>query len=59
MRSHWGIENSWHGVLDMTMNEDQHRSRIGHGPRIWPWCAAWRSIWHTWHRRRSPPCEAR
>ena len=32
VRSHWGIENSLHWVLDVTMNEDQSRNRKGHGP---------------------------
>lgn len=32
VRSHWGIENSLHWVLDMTFNEDQSRIRKGHGP---------------------------
>jgi hypothetical protein len=27
VRTHWSIENSLHWVLDMTMNEDQSRSR--------------------------------
>ena len=31
-RSHWGIENSLHWVLDVTMNEDQTRNRKDHGP---------------------------
>ncbi len=31
-RSHWGIENSLHWVLDVTMNEDQARNRKDHGP---------------------------
>ncbi len=31
VRSHWGIENSLHWVLDVTMNEDQQRTRVGHG----------------------------
>jgi predicted transposase YbfD/YdcC len=30
-RQHWGIENSLHWVLDVTMNEDQARHRAGHG----------------------------
>lgn len=33
VRAHWGIENSLHWVLDVTMNEDQNRSRNGHGPQ--------------------------
>lgn len=32
VRSHWGIENSLHWVLDVTMNEDQNRSRKDHSP---------------------------
>lgn len=28
-RTHWGIENSLHWVLDVTMNEDQNRTRKG------------------------------
>ena len=31
-RSHWGIENSLHWVLDVTMNEDQSRNRKDNGP---------------------------
>lgn len=31
-RSHWGIENSLHWVLDMTFNEDQSRIRKDNGP---------------------------
>jgi predicted transposase YbfD/YdcC len=30
-RSHWGIENSCHWVIDITFNEDQSRIRRGHG----------------------------
>jgi predicted transposase YbfD/YdcC len=30
VRAHWGIENSFHWVLDMTFNEDQRRIRKGH-----------------------------
>lgn len=32
VRQHWGIENSLHWRLDMVMNEDQDRTRMGHGP---------------------------
>jgi len=32
VRHHWGIENSLHWVLDVTMNEDQARNRKDHSP---------------------------
>lgn len=32
VRTHWGIENSLHWVLDVTMNEDQSRSRKDNAP---------------------------
>ena len=31
-RQHGGIENSWHWVLDVTLNEDQARGRKEHSP---------------------------
>jgi predicted transposase YbfD/YdcC len=31
-RQHWGIENSLHWRVDVVMNEDQDRTRMGHGP---------------------------
>jgi predicted transposase YbfD/YdcC len=31
-RSHWGIENQLHWRLDVSMNEDQARNRMGYGP---------------------------
>lgn len=31
-RSHWGIENSLHWVLDITFREDESRVRKDHGP---------------------------
>jgi len=31
-RSHWGIENSCHWVLDVAFREDECRVRKGHGP---------------------------
>jgi predicted transposase YbfD/YdcC len=33
IRSHWGIENRLHWVLDMTFDEDRSRVRRGHGAR--------------------------
>ena len=32
IRSHWGIENRLHWVLDVTFREDDCRIRTGHGP---------------------------
>ena len=32
VRAHWGVENSLHWVLDVTMNEDQARNRLDNGP---------------------------
>jgi len=32
IRSHWGVENSLHWVLDMTLREDDSRIRKGHAP---------------------------
>lgn len=29
---HWGVENSLDWRLDVVMNEDQDRTRMGHGP---------------------------
>jgi predicted transposase YbfD/YdcC len=31
-RSHWGIENYLHWRLDVVMNEDHDRTRLGNGP---------------------------
>ena len=33
VRAHWGIENGLHWVLDVTMGEDQNRSRKGNAPQ--------------------------
>jgi hypothetical protein len=33
VRAHWGVENSLHWVLGVTMNEDQNRSRKDNGPQ--------------------------
>jgi predicted transposase YbfD/YdcC len=32
VRSHWGIENRLHWVLDMAFREDDSRVRVGHAP---------------------------
>jgi predicted transposase YbfD/YdcC len=32
VRSHWGVENRLHWRLDVVMNEDQDRTRLGDGP---------------------------
>ena len=32
VRSHWGIENSLHWVLDVVLDEDQNRTRMDNGP---------------------------
>lgn len=32
VRQHWSVENSLHWRLDVVMNEDQDRTRLGHGP---------------------------
>lgn len=32
VRSHWGVENSLHWRLDVVMNEDQDRNRLGNSP---------------------------
>ena len=31
-RSHWGVENQLHWRLDVVLNEDQDRTRMGNGP---------------------------
>ena len=33
VRSHWAVENRLHWCLDVTMNEDQSRSRMDHAPQ--------------------------
>ncbi len=33
VRAHWGIENRLHWRLDVVMNEDQARNRLGNGPQ--------------------------
>ena len=32
IREHWGVENRLHWRLDVVMNEDQDRTRLGNGP---------------------------
>jgi predicted transposase YbfD/YdcC len=32
VRTHWGIENRCHGVLDVVFREDDSRLRTGHAP---------------------------
>lgn len=31
-RQYWGVESSLHWRLDVVMNENQDRTRMGHGP---------------------------
>ena len=31
-RTHWDVENALHWRLDVVMNEDRDRTRLGHGP---------------------------
>jgi predicted transposase YbfD/YdcC len=33
VRSHWGVENRLHWRLDVVMNEDQDRTRLGNAPQ--------------------------
>ncbi len=33
VRQHWGVENRLHWRLDVVMNEDQDRTRLGSGPQ--------------------------
>ena len=32
IRSHWGVENQLHWILDVVFNEDANRTRKGNGP---------------------------
>ena len=32
IRSHWGVENRLHRVLDVVFHKDDSRVRVGHGP---------------------------
>ena len=32
VRSHWGVENGLHWILDVVMNQDQARNRLDNGP---------------------------
>jgi predicted transposase YbfD/YdcC len=32
-REHWGVENRLHWRLDVVMNEDRDRTRMGNGPQ--------------------------
>jgi hypothetical protein len=43
VRQHWGVENRLHWRLDVVMNEDQDRTRLGNDPIIWQFFATWRS----------------
>jgi hypothetical protein len=44
VRSHWGIENRLHWVLDVVFDEDGSRIRKDNGPRTSPLCAGRPSI---------------
>jgi predicted transposase YbfD/YdcC len=37
VRSHWGVENSLHWVLDVTFAEDNSRIRKDHAPQNLPY----------------------
>jgi predicted transposase YbfD/YdcC len=43
VRSHWGVENQLHWRFDVVMNEDQDRTRLGHGPETSRSSAIWLS----------------
>ena len=42
VRTHWGIENSVHWVLDVAFGEDDSRVRRAMQHRTYPCCIAWR-----------------
>jgi len=52
VRSHWGIENQLHWVLDVQPNEDQCRVRAGHAAQN---LATLRRLVLNLQRRRRPP----
>jgi predicted transposase YbfD/YdcC len=57
VRSHWGVENQLHWRLDVVMNEDQDRTRLGNGPETSPFSAIWPST-QCRKRGQRAPCEA-
>ena len=41
VRAHWGVENQLHWRLNVVMNEDQDRSRLGNAPHNSPSFVTW------------------
>jgi len=42
VRSHWGVENKVHWIMDVVFGEDQSRARAVLPRKTWPLCAGWR-----------------
>ncbi|MDB5393791.1 MAG: Transposase [Rhodospirillales bacterium] len=57
VRSHWGIENQLHWVLDLIMDEDQARNRKSTVPKTLPCSASSPSISPNWSPQKAPCAE--